>query len=410
MSDQNQRSLPSVRMVMPSDSNNFQMPEIVTRQTRSETQIPLPDLRNSGNLTRGFNGSVRGSNGSQRSSTNLPQVLPAPMRNGSSLSSFPQIVSQPLGNDTFGSPNSQRGSQNSQRGSQNSQRGSQNSRRGSQNSRRGSPTNWDNNDEWGNTGNNDEWDDTGNNDEWGNAEFEELDEYNPSVFSGVTALKSSDLPKISETVQEERKKFVNEYREQQEQKLLQKLEDQFQREAEELERKIAREAQMERAELRRQQDEEYEEVLRLSKEADQKQREEQAREEEESAKKLSIQLQEEQELLRQENDRLVRALEETKRLEAIKPPVLKYDPAESAVGDVYHIKFRLPDNTVVNHSFDRSELFLNVVKQISFDLKTNDPLKFVIPIKQLINYDNTTTLEKTGLKNKGNVIVSYLEE
>ena len=149
-------------------------------------------------------------------------------------------------------------------------------------------------------------------------------------------------------------------------------------------------------EMREEQDREYQEALRIDIE-----KAENKRLITEAAEKAAEQVEEDARLLQEEQ-----ALKEARRMSLL-PPSLVYPLERSAFNDVYMMRFKLPDGSVINHSFNRNEPLSSVLQQLRFDLKYLGELVLTIQPRTVITCAHDTPISECGLGNKITVLVGY---
>ena len=149
-------------------------------------------------------------------------------------------------------------------------------------------------------------------------------------------------------------------------------------------------------EVREEQDREYQEGLRRDIE-----KAENARLIAEAVEKAAEQAEEDARLLQEEQ-----ALKEARRMSLL-PPSLVYPLERSAFNDVYMMRFKLPDGSVINHSFNRNEPLSSVLQQLRFDLKYLGELVLTIQPRTIITCAHDTPISACGLGNKITVLVGY---
>lgn len=149
-------------------------------------------------------------------------------------------------------------------------------------------------------------------------------------------------------------------------------------------------------EMREEQDREYQEALRIDIE-----KAENKRLIAEAAEKAAEQVEEDARLLQEEQ-----ALKEARRMSLL-PPSLVYPLERSAFNDVYMMRFKLPDGSVINHSFNRNEPLSSVLQQLRFDLKYLGELVLTIQPRTVITCAHDTPIGKCGLGNRIMILVDY---
>jgi hypothetical protein len=146
--------------------------------------------------------------------------------------------------------------------------------------------------------------------------------------------------------------------------------------------------------IRQQQTQEYEEALRIdrAREADIQRAAEEARLAGVAAERAAHMVQE------------AREMEHAKQ-EALKPPLLRYAIEVGSKEDIFTLRFRLYDGSVVTHSFNRREPIASLFQQLRFDLRDLGELKLTMQPRKLVNCDLETSIEDCGIADRSMIIV-----
>lgn len=105
--------------------------------------------------------------------------------------------------------------------------------------------------------------------------------------------------------------------------------------------------------------------------------------------------------------RMVQEAREIERAkhEALKPPMLRYAVDVGPKEDIFTLRFRLYDGSVVNHSFHRSEPIDSLFQQLRFDLRELGELRLTMQPRKLVNCDSSTSIEDCGILDRSTIIV-----
>lgn len=101
-----------------------------------------------------------------------------------------------------------------------------------------------------------------------------------------------------------------------------------------------------------------------------------------------------------------RAAEEIKKA-TLQPPTLQH--LGTLGPDVYTIRFKLPNDTTVMHSFHRNEPLSSVLQQLRFDLKHTGPLNLTVPPGKLVICSETEPIHACGFSTRIVINVDYAE-
>lgn len=98
-------------------------------------------------------------------------------------------------------------------------------------------------------------------------------------------------------------------------------------------------------------------------------------------------------------ERAAKLLKEVKEKETLTAPNLLY-PITDNMNEIYNLRFRLPDGSVVNHMFNRNEPIKSVLQQLRFDTKHTGEFVLIVPPRTPITCHNDTPLSECGLSNR----------
>jgi len=105
--------------------------------------------------------------------------------------------------------------------------------------------------------------------------------------------------------------------------------------------------------------------------------------------------------------RLMRIEEELLLIKNMSPPNYRYDITNFNTNDLIILRFTLPTNKQVNHSFHKDEPLLTLINQIKYDLRYLYGLVLNIAGRQLISCDYNYTISQCGIPNRSTIYVSY---
>ena len=153
---------------------------------------------------------------------------------------------------------------------------------------------------------------------------------------------------------------------------------------------------MENRKIREEQDRAYEEALRIDTE-----KAENARKAAEAAARAAQAAEEAARKLQE-----AKIAEEAKR-EALQPPILKYPLEVIDMKDLYMLRFKLPNGSVVNHSFHRDEPLSSIIQQLRFDLKYLGDIVITVPPNVVLTCSPDTSIVGCGVANRTMLFVTY---
>jgi hypothetical protein len=108
-----------------------------------------------------------------------------------------------------------------------------------------------------------------------------------------------------------------------------------------------------------------------------------------------------------EKIRLMRIEEELLLIKNMSPPNYRYDITNFNTNDLIILRFTLPTNKQVNHSFHKDEPLITLINQIKYDLRYLYGLVLNIAGRQVISCDYNYTISQCGIPNRSTIYVSY---
>ena len=105
--------------------------------------------------------------------------------------------------------------------------------------------------------------------------------------------------------------------------------------------------------------------------------------------------------------RLMRLEEELLLIKNMSPPNYRYDITNFNTNDLIILRFTLPTNKQVNHTFHKDEPLLTLINQIKYDLRYLYGLVLNIAGRQVISCDYNYTISQCGIPNRSTIYVSY---
>ena len=108
-----------------------------------------------------------------------------------------------------------------------------------------------------------------------------------------------------------------------------------------------------------------------------------------------------------EKIRLMRIEEELLLIKNMPPPIYRYDITNFNNNDLIILRFKLPTNKQVNHSFHKDEPLITLINQIKYDLRYLYGLVLNIAGRQVISCDYNYTISQCGIPNRSTIYVSY---
>jgi hypothetical protein len=86
-------------------------------------------------------------------------------------------------------------------------------------------------------------------------------------------------------------------------------------------------------------------------------------------------------------------------------PTLQYPIATSFAEDLINLRFRLSNDKIVNHTFNRNEPLSSVIQQIKYDLKSSAPISLTIYPRTVISCTPDTPIHVCGIQNRSTILV-----
>jgi hypothetical protein len=108
-----------------------------------------------------------------------------------------------------------------------------------------------------------------------------------------------------------------------------------------------------------------------------------------------------------EKIRLMRIEEELLLIKNMPPPIYRYDITNFNNNDLIILRFKLPTNKQVNHTFHKDEPLITLINQIKYDLRYLYGLVLNIAGRQVISCDYNYTISQCGIPNRSTIYVSY---
>jgi len=105
--------------------------------------------------------------------------------------------------------------------------------------------------------------------------------------------------------------------------------------------------------------------------------------------------------------RLMRIEEELQLIKNMPPPIYRYDITNFNNNDLIILRFKLPTNKQVNHTFHKDEPLITLINQIKYDLRYLYGLVLNIAGRQVISCDYNYTISQCGIPNRSTIYVSY---
>jgi hypothetical protein len=103
----------------------------------------------------------------------------------------------------------------------------------------------------------------------------------------------------------------------------------------------------------------------------------------------------------------MRIEEELLLIKNMSPPNYRYDITNFNTNDLIILRFTLPTNKQVNHSFHKDEPLITLINQIKYDLRYLYGLVLNIAGRQVISCDYNYTISQCGIPNRSTIYVSY---
>jgi len=105
--------------------------------------------------------------------------------------------------------------------------------------------------------------------------------------------------------------------------------------------------------------------------------------------------------------RLMRIEEELQLIKNMPPPIYRYDITNFNNNDLIILRFTLPTNKQVNHTFHKDEPLITLINQIKYDLRYLYGLVLNISGRHVISCDYNYTISQCGIQNRSTIYVSY---